>query len=77
MSFAEIEQTIADYGQKAKDGTLTMEDMKRRHLHHLQRRRVRLADVHADHQPAAERGARHAPHRGAPGGATARSSSAR
>jgi len=27
-SFAEIEQEIADYGQKAKDGTLTMEDMK-------------------------------------------------
>ena len=28
MSFAEIEQAIADYGQKAKEGTLTMEDMK-------------------------------------------------
>lgn len=28
MSFAEIEKTIADYGKKAKDGTLTMEDMK-------------------------------------------------
>jgi 2-oxoglutarate dehydrogenase E2 component (dihydrolipoamide succinyltransferase) len=28
MSFAEIEKSIADYGQKAKDGTLTMEDMK-------------------------------------------------
>ncbi|MGX7895707.1 2-oxoglutarate dehydrogenase complex dihydrolipoyllysine-residue succinyltransferase [Tsuneonella sp. HG222] len=27
MSFAEIEQAIANYGQKAKDGTLTMEDM--------------------------------------------------
>ena len=27
MSFAEIEQAIADYGQKAKDGTLTMADM--------------------------------------------------
>jgi len=27
LSFAEIEQAIADYGQKAKDGTLTMADM--------------------------------------------------
>jgi len=27
MSFAEIEQAIAGYGQKAKDGTLTMADM--------------------------------------------------
>ncbi|MEQ7873373.1 2-oxoglutarate dehydrogenase complex dihydrolipoyllysine-residue succinyltransferase [Sphingomonas sp. ASV193] len=28
MSFAEIEKTIADYGKKAKDGTLGIEDMK-------------------------------------------------
>jgi 2-oxoglutarate dehydrogenase E2 component (dihydrolipoamide succinyltransferase) len=28
MSFAEIEKTIADFGKRAKDGTLTMEDMK-------------------------------------------------
>ena len=28
MSFAEIEQAIAGYGKKAKDGTLTKEDMK-------------------------------------------------
>jgi 2-oxoglutarate dehydrogenase E2 component (dihydrolipoamide succinyltransferase) len=28
LSFAEIEQAIAGYGQKAKDGTLTMEDMR-------------------------------------------------
>jgi 2-oxoglutarate dehydrogenase E2 component (dihydrolipoamide succinyltransferase) len=28
MSFAEIEQAIAGYGKKAKDGTLTAEDMK-------------------------------------------------
>ncbi|AKH41179.1 2-oxoglutarate dehydrogenase E2 component (dihydrolipoamide succinyltransferase) [Altererythrobacter atlanticus] len=27
MSFAEVEQAIADYGQKAKDGALTMQDM--------------------------------------------------
>ena len=28
MSFAEVEQAIAGYGKKAKDGTLSMEDMK-------------------------------------------------
>jgi 2-oxoglutarate dehydrogenase E2 component (dihydrolipoamide succinyltransferase) len=28
LSFAGIEKAIADYGKKAKDGTLTMEDMK-------------------------------------------------
>ena len=41
MSFAEIEKAIAAFGKKAKDGTLTVEDMTGRHLHHLQRRRVR------------------------------------
>ncbi len=49
-----------------------------RHLHHLQRRRVRLAAVEPDHQPAAVGRARHAPDRGAAGGhATARSSPGR
>jgi 2-oxoglutarate dehydrogenase E2 component (dihydrolipoamide succinyltransferase) len=28
MSFAEIEKTIADYGRRAKDGTLTMDEMQ-------------------------------------------------
>jgi 2-oxoglutarate dehydrogenase E2 component (dihydrolipoamide succinyltransferase) len=28
MSFAEIEKTIADFGRRAKDGTLTVEDMQ-------------------------------------------------
>ncbi|HEV2079572.1 MAG TPA: 2-oxoglutarate dehydrogenase complex dihydrolipoyllysine-residue succinyltransferase [Allosphingosinicella sp.] len=28
MSFAEIEKTIADFGRRAKDGTLTMDEMK-------------------------------------------------
>ena len=27
LSFAEIEKTIADFGKRAKDGTLTMDDM--------------------------------------------------
>ena len=76
MSFAQIEQAIADFGQKAKDGALTMEDMKRRHLHHLQRRRVRLVDVDPDHQPAASRRAGIAPDRGPPGGSRRRSGGA-
>ena len=67
MSFAEIEKAIADFGKRAKDGTLTIEEMTGRHLHHLQRRRVRLAAVDPDHQPAAVGGARHAPDRGAAG----------
>ncbi|WP_373492448.1 2-oxoglutarate dehydrogenase complex dihydrolipoyllysine-residue succinyltransferase, partial [Parasphingorhabdus sp.] len=28
MSFADVENTIGDFGKRAKDGTLTMEDMK-------------------------------------------------
>jgi 2-oxoglutarate dehydrogenase E2 component (dihydrolipoamide succinyltransferase) len=28
LSFADIEKSIADYGKKARDGSLTMEDMK-------------------------------------------------
>jgi 2-oxoglutarate dehydrogenase E2 component (dihydrolipoamide succinyltransferase) len=28
MSFAEIEKTIAEYGKKAKDGTLTLDEMQ-------------------------------------------------
>ena len=28
LSFAEIEKTIADFGRRARDGTLTLEDMK-------------------------------------------------
>jgi 2-oxoglutarate dehydrogenase E2 component (dihydrolipoamide succinyltransferase) len=28
LSFADIEKTIADFGKRAKEGTLTMDDMK-------------------------------------------------
>ncbi len=55
MGFAEIEKAIAALGKKAKDGALTMADMTGRHLHHLQRRDLRRADVHPDHQPARRR----------------------
>ena len=46
-----------------------------RHLHHLQRRRLRLADVDADPERPAIRHSRHAPHRGAAGRAQRRRSS--
>ncbi len=40
----------------------------RRHLHHLQWRRLRLFDGHTDHQPSADRCARPARHQGQAGG---------
>ena len=52
LSFAEIEQAIRDFAQRAGDGTLTLEDLDRRHLHDHQRRRLRLAAEHADSEPA-------------------------
>ena len=69
MSFAQIERAIAEYGKRARDGALTLADLKGRHLHHLQRRRVRQPDVDPNHQPAAIGGAGPAPHRGPPCGA--------
>ena len=68
MSFAEIEKTIADYRQARQGRHADHRRDAGRHLHHLQRRRVRLAAVDPDHQPAAVGGARHAPDRGAAGG---------
>ena len=68
MSFAEIEQAIADLRQEGQGRHADPRGDAGRHLHHLQRRRVRVAAVDADHQPAAVGGARHAPDRGAAGG---------
>ena len=65
MSLAEIEQTIADFGRRARDGKLVDRGDAGRHLHHHQRRRLRLAAVDADPQRAAVGHPRHAPHRGA------------
>ena len=53
MSFADIEKKIAEYGQKAKRRQAGHRGDDRRHLLDLQRRRVRLDAVDADHQPAA------------------------
>ena len=65
---------ITDFGKRARDGKLSHRGDAGRHLHHHQRRRLRLAAVDADPQRAAVGHSRHAPHRGARRGArTARS----
>ena len=56
---------IADYAKKAREGGLDARRPAGRHLHDHQRRHLRLADVHADRQPAAERDPGHARHQGA------------
>ena len=67
-SLAEIEKAIADFGRRARDGTLKHRGHAGRHLHDLERRRLRLADVDADPQRAAVRHPRHAQDPGAAGG---------
>ena len=67
MSFAEIEKTIAEYRQARQGRHAHRRRDDGRHLHHLQRRRVRLAAVDADYQSAAVGRARNAPDRGAAG----------
>ena len=69
MSLAEIEQAIADFGRARPRRQAHHRRHAGRHLHHLQRRGVRLAAVDADPQRAAVGHPRHAPHRGARGGA--------
>ena len=78
MCFAEIEKTIADFGKRAQDGKLADRGPDRRHLLDLQRRRVRLDAVDADHQSAAVGDPRHARDQGTGRWSrTARSSSGR
>ena len=55
LSFAEIELAIRDFAERAQNGTLTLEDLRGRHVHDHQRRRVRIADEHADPESAAGR----------------------
>ncbi|MDR6138007.1 2-oxoglutarate dehydrogenase E2 component (dihydrolipoamide succinyltransferase) [Pseudoxanthomonas sp. SORGH_AS 997] len=66
QSFAEVEQGIADYAAKARARQAGPGRSAGRHLHHHQRRHLRLAAVHPDRQPAAERHPGHARHQGAP-----------
>ena len=78
MSLAEIERADRRLRQARARRQARHRGHAGRHLHHHQRRRLRLADVDADPQRAAVGHPRHAPHRGAAGGArTARSWSAR
>ena len=53
MSFAEIERAIADFGQARARRCAEAGRPDRRHVQHHQRRRLRLADVHADLESAA------------------------
>ena len=45
MTLQQIEAAIAEYGEKARRARLVPEDFAGRHLHHLQRRYIRLPAV--------------------------------
>ena len=77
LSLAGIEKAINDFGKRARDGAAQDRGDAGRHLHHLERRRLRLADVDADPERAAVRHPRHAQDPGAPGGASAARSRSR
>ena len=64
----QIEKAIADFAARARSSAAHDGRPDRRHLQHHQRRRVRLAAVHADRQCAAERHPRHAQDPGAADG---------
>ena len=78
LSFAGIEKTIAEFGKQGPRRPAQDRGHAGWHLHHLQWRRLRLADVDADPQCAAVGHPRHAQDPGAAGGGgRRRSSSAR
>ena len=77
MSLADIEREDRRLRQARAGRQAHDRGADRRHVLDLQRRRVRLDAVDADHQPAAERDPGRARDQGARGGRTARSSSAR
>ena len=52
-SIAQIEAAISDFGKRAKDGTLKLEELSGGSFSITQWRGVRLADEHADPEPAA------------------------
>ena len=74
-SFAEIEREIAGYAARAREGTIAIEDLTGGTFTHHERRRVRLAAVHADRERAAKRHFGHAQDPGAPDGGERRRSS--
>ena len=60
-------KAVTDFATRARSGTIDDRGAHRRHVLDHQRRRVRLADVDADRQCAAERDPRHAQDPGATG----------
>ena len=68
MSFAEIEKSIAQFRRARARWVHHDRGADRRHVHHHQRRRVRLAAVDAHRQCSAERDPRHAQDSGSAGG---------
>ncbi len=69
LSVAGIEKTIGDFGKRAKDGTLKMEEMKGGTFTISNGGVFGSLMSTPDHQPAAVGRARPAPDRGSPGGA--------
>ncbi len=60
MGFGAIEHAIRDFGERARKGALQMDELHGRHVHDHERRHLRLDDVDADLESAAERHSRHA-----------------
>ena len=71
LSFAEIERGIREFAKKAERRHAHARRSARRHVQHHQRRRLRLADEHADPQSAAGRHPRPARDQGAARSASA------
>jgi 2-oxoglutarate dehydrogenase E2 component (dihydrolipoamide succinyltransferase) len=64
MSIAEIEKKIAEFGAKAKDGKLSIEDLTGGTFSISNGGIFRFDDVDPDHQPAAVGDPRHSCHQG-------------
>ncbi|STV77749.1 dihydrolipoamide succinyltransferase [Klebsiella michiganensis] len=62
LGMADIEKKIKELAVKGRDGKLTVDDLTGGNFTITNGRRIRFSDVHADHQPAAERDSGHACH---------------
>ncbi len=63
QSMADLEKTIADFGRAGEERQADAERPAGRHLHHFQRRHLRLDALHPDFEPAADGHLGHAQHR--------------
>ncbi len=68
LTFAEIEQQIAELASQGQRAQINPGRIGRGHLYHHQWRRLRLSTEHANRQPTAMRRAWHAFDSGSPGG---------